>query len=49
MMLTDPKVAIRDRALALGFDAVGFAAPRLAEAARADLAAYLARGYHGDR
>jgi epoxyqueuosine reductase len=48
MMPTDPKVAIRDRALALGFDAVGFAAPRLTEAARADLAAYLARGYHGD-
>ncbi len=47
-MLTDPKAAIRDQALALGFDAVGFAAPRLAEGARADLAAYLARGYHGD-
>jgi epoxyqueuosine reductase len=47
-MLTDPKAAIRDRALALGFDAVGFAAPRLAERARADLAEYLARGYHGD-
>ncbi len=47
-MLTDPKAAIRDRALGLGFDAVGFAAPRLAEGARADLAAYLARGYHGD-
>ena len=24
-MLTDPKTAIRDRALELGFDAVGFA------------------------
>ena len=47
-MLTDPKAAIRDRALELGFDAVGFAAPRLAESARADLAEYLARGYHGD-
>ena len=47
-MLTDPKAAIRDQALALGFDAVGFTAPRLAEGARADLAEYLARGYHGD-
>ncbi len=47
-MLSDPKAAIRDQALALGFDAVGFAAPRLAEGARADLADYLARGYHGD-
>ncbi len=47
-MLSDPKAAIRDRALELGFDAVGFAAPRLAESARADLADYLARGYHGD-
>jgi epoxyqueuosine reductase len=47
-MLSDPKAAIRDRALELGFDAVGFAAPRLAESARADLAEYLARGYHGD-
>jgi epoxyqueuosine reductase len=48
MLTADPKAAIRDRALDLGFDAVGFAAPRLAESARADLAEYLARGYHGD-
>jgi epoxyqueuosine reductase len=48
MLTDDPKTAIRDRALELGFDAVGFAAPRLAEVARADLADYLARGYHGD-
>ena len=48
MLTTDPKAAIRDKALELGFDAVGFAAPRLAEGARADLAGYLARGYHGD-
>ena len=47
-MATDPKAAIRDQALALGFDAVGFAAPRLAQSARADLAEYLGRGYHGD-
>ncbi len=47
-MVTDPKASIRDQALALGFDAVGFAAPRLAARAREDLAEYLARGYHGD-
>ena len=48
MLTPDPKASIRDQALELGFDAVGFAAPRLAESARADLADYLARGYHGD-
>jgi epoxyqueuosine reductase len=48
MPTADPKAAIRDRALALGFDAVGFTLPRLADAARTDLAEYLARGYHGD-
>jgi epoxyqueuosine reductase len=40
--------AIRGHALALGFDAVGFAAAHLADAARADLREYLERGYHGD-
>jgi epoxyqueuosine reductase len=40
--------AIRAEALALGFDAVGFAAAYLADAARADLAEFLARGYHGE-
>src|SRR5712691_2780323 len=40
--------AIREEALAMGFDAVGFAEARLAEAARADLGEFLARGYHGD-
>src|SRR5437763_14327655 len=40
--------AIRAQALAMGFDAVGFAEARLAEAARADLAEYRDRGYHGD-
>ncbi len=47
-MTPDPKAAIRGKALALGFDAIGFAAPRLAEGARTNLAEYLARGYHGD-
>jgi epoxyqueuosine reductase len=32
----------------MGFDAVGFAAARLADQARTDLGEYLARGYHGD-
>jgi epoxyqueuosine reductase len=40
--------AIRAEALALGFDAVGFAAAHLAEQARADLGEFLERGYHGD-
>jgi epoxyqueuosine reductase len=40
--------AIREQALTMGFDAVGFAAAHLAAAARADLGEYLARGYHGD-
>jgi epoxyqueuosine reductase len=40
--------AIREEALAMGFDAVGFAEARLAERARADLGEFLERGYHGD-
>ena len=40
--------AIRDRALSWGFDAVGFAAARLGEEARAGLSEFIARGYHGD-
>jgi epoxyqueuosine reductase len=39
---------IRERALALGFDAVGFAAADLGGRARDHLAQYLALGYHGD-
>jgi epoxyqueuosine reductase len=42
------KAAIRAEALALGFDAVGFAPPHLAAEARAHLGEFLARGYHGD-
>jgi epoxyqueuosine reductase len=42
------KAAIRVEALALGFDAVGFAPPDLASEARAGLADFLAQGYHGD-
>ena len=44
----DPTAAIRDRALALGFDAVGFAPARLADLTRERLQDFLARGYHGD-
>jgi epoxyqueuosine reductase len=47
--MTDPICeAIRDRALASGFDAVGFAEARLDEEARAGLGEFIARGYHGD-
>ena len=47
-MTAEIKAAIRDEALRLGFDAVGFAAPRLASEARAGLAEFIVRGYHGD-
>jgi epoxyqueuosine reductase len=47
-MSLEIREAIRAEALAIGFDAVGFAAAQLADAARADLREYLARGYHGD-
>jgi epoxyqueuosine reductase len=40
--------AIRDHALAAGFDAVGFADARLDAEARAGLREFIARGYHGD-
>ena len=41
------KAAIRDKALALGFHAVGFAPATLAPAIREQLAAFLAAGHHG--
>jgi epoxyqueuosine reductase len=44
----DIREAIRAEALARGFDAIGFAEARLADSARADLAEFLARGYHGE-
>ena len=44
----DPKALIRDRALALGFDAVGFCGAELGGEARARLAEFLAAGQHGD-
>jgi epoxyqueuosine reductase len=42
------KSAIRDAALRLGFDAIGFAKAELAESSRAYLADFLAQGFHGD-
>ncbi|HWE71932.1 MAG TPA: tRNA epoxyqueuosine(34) reductase QueG [Stellaceae bacterium] len=47
-MGADAKAAIRQAALDLGFDAVGFARPELADEARQRLAEFLANGYHGD-
>jgi epoxyqueuosine reductase len=44
----DPRAAIRARALALGFDAVGFAAAELGPEARQRLATFVAAGQHGD-
>ena len=46
--MTSPEAAIRDKALSLGFDAVGISAPELALEARDGLADYLSKGYHGD-
>jgi epoxyqueuosine reductase len=43
-----PRDHIRDRALAAGFSAVGFAPAALSDANRNNLAEYLRRGYHGD-
>ena len=45
---SDPKPLIRARALALGFDAIGFCHAELGEAARSRLADFLAAGQHGD-
>jgi epoxyqueuosine reductase len=42
------RAAIRDHALSIGFDAIGFAPAALAPKIRADLAGYLRLGYHGD-
>jgi len=39
---------IRDKARELGFDCVGIAAARLGDEQRRDLAAFVARGYHGE-
>src|SRR6185437_15138444 len=44
----DPKPLIRDRALSLGFDAIGFCRAELGLEARKRLADFLAAGQHGD-
>ncbi|HET7882396.1 MAG TPA: tRNA epoxyqueuosine(34) reductase QueG [Acetobacteraceae bacterium] len=44
----DAKSLIRDRALAIGFDAVGFCRAELGAQARERLAQFLAAGQHGD-
>lgn len=45
---TSTREAIRDRALSLGFDAVGFARAELGAEARERLAEFLRQGRHGD-
>jgi len=47
-LTTDPRPAIRARALEEGFDAVRFARAGLPDRAREDLAAFLAEGHHGE-
>jgi epoxyqueuosine reductase len=42
------KLTIRERALALGFDTVGFTAPSLPDRARETLAEFIAAGQYGD-
>jgi epoxyqueuosine reductase len=46
--MPDPRSLIRDHALALGFDAIGFTAAELGSEARTRLAAFLQAGQHGD-
>ena len=48
MDAADKREQIRDRALALGFDAVGFAPASLGDEARERLSDFLAQGLHGD-
>jgi epoxyqueuosine reductase len=44
----DPRSAIRDRALAIGFDAIGFCRAELGPEARQRLVDFLAAGQHGE-
>jgi epoxyqueuosine reductase len=46
--MEEARQAIRARALALGFDAVGFAPATLSQDAKQGLAGFIAAGYHGD-
>lgn len=47
-VVSDPKTAIRERALGAGFAAVGFAEARLAAETRARLRSFIAAGWQGD-
>ena len=47
-MTEDIRTAIRDKALAIGFDAIGFAPADAGERARSALARFVEQGYHGD-
>jgi epoxyqueuosine reductase len=47
-MVADPRAAIREYALRIGFDAVGFCKAELGPEARARLEAFLKAGYNGD-
>ncbi len=47
-MVIDAKQEIRDKAVALGFDAVGFTSAEGSPEAEANLVRYLALGYHGE-
>src|ERR1700712_125811 len=44
----DPRSRIRETALSLGFDAVGFCAAGLGPEARERLTRFIAAGFHGD-
>jgi epoxyqueuosine reductase len=48
MRARDPKTLIREHALAIGFDAIGFCRAELAPAARQRLTEFLAAGLHGE-
>src|SRR5690348_17228965 len=47
-VLADPRGRIREHALRIGFDAVGFCRAYLAPEARERLTDFLQAGYHGD-
>nr|WP_294511737.1 tRNA epoxyqueuosine(34) reductase QueG [uncultured Rhodopila sp.] len=44
----DPRIAIREQALRIGFDAIGFCQAALGPKARERLEGFLRAGYHGD-
>ena len=48
MTTRDPKDAIRDKAMLIGFDAIGFCDASLGPEARERLSSFIQAGYHGD-